>query len=128
MDSSGILNKIKGFFTKSDDGKIGGFYKILRAFSMDIYSTKKSRLTGIIISAALLLTVILDNNAFISQEFRMKWVLLAFCLLFPFAIGALITFNFKFRKPGATASTAAKTGLPLHFCATSCAIIMGAFL
>lgn len=98
MNSSGILNKIKGFFTRSEDGKMGGFYKILRAFSMDIYSTKKSRFTGIIISAALLLTVILDNNAFISQEFRMKWVLLAFCLLFPFAIGALITFNFKFRN------------------------------
>ncbi len=74
-----ILNLIKSFFVNT----------------FEITSTKKSRITGVSVSAALLLFSVFESNVFLSLEFREKWLLLAFSLVCPFIIGAYIAFSLK---------------------------------
>ena len=66
--------------------------------SFEVKTTKKSRIAGVVTAFALMLAVIVLNRSFIDQENSSKWLLLAFCLSFPFVIGALIIFNIKIKN------------------------------
>ncbi len=66
--------------------------------SFEVKTTKRSKIAGIITAFVLMLAVIILNRSFIEQEYSAKWLLLAFCLIFPFAIGALIIFNIKIKN------------------------------
>ena len=98
MKISSIFSKIKNFFHNDDSFKETGLYKTLDALKINITSSKKSRITGLVLSLVLIITVVLDNNAFLSQNFKSKWILLAFCLVFPLIIGAFAAFNFRFKN------------------------------
>ena len=77
------------------------FVSLLPAFikrSFEVSSTKKTRIAGTLTAFALMLAVIILNRSFISQENSSRWLLLAFCLIFPFVIGALITFKIKIKN------------------------------
>lgn len=66
--------------------------------NIEITSTKRSKITGAVIAAVLTVIVILDNNAFLSLETKFKWLLLAFALIAPLLIGALIAYNLKLKN------------------------------
>ncbi len=55
--------------------------------NFEIRSSKRSKITGIIILAATLLFVVLDVKTFLIQDFSEKWLLLAFSLTAPFILG-----------------------------------------
>lgn len=97
-----MKDRLKAFFTKT----LPSFFKT----NFEISSTKKSFIAGVITTCVLVFLVILDNRKFITLESRSKWLLLAFCLAFPIAIGALIAFKIKVKKP-----KTAKTGYVLLF-------------
>ncbi len=52
-----------------------------------ITSTKRSKITGLIIGLVTLLAVVILSKDFTSQEFSQKWLLLAFALICPFVLG-----------------------------------------
>ena len=64
---------------------------------VEVTSTKRSRLVGMITAAVLMLIVVIDHRAFTGQTFKAKWLLLAFCMLLPVVIGAVITFKVKIK-------------------------------
>lgn len=90
MEVSHIKNSLGIFFTK----KVPSFFKD----NFSITSTKASRITGAVVAAVLMLLVILDYKAFTTQEYKQKWLLLSFCLVFPMVIGAVITFTLKIKN------------------------------
>ena len=55
--------------------------------NFEITSTKRSKLIGSVLSFVTLIAVILDVNAYTSQDFASKWLLLAFALFCPFILG-----------------------------------------
>ena len=61
--------------------------------NFEITSTKKSKIIGTVICAVTLIAVILDVNAYTSQEFASKWVLLAFALMCPFILGIAAAYS-----------------------------------
>ncbi|MGI6279812.1 MAG: LTA synthase family protein, partial [Acutalibacteraceae bacterium] len=63
------------------------------AENFEIKSTKRSRIFGIIVLFLSLLWVILCVNAFISQQFTTKWILLAFALSCPFILGLVTAYT-----------------------------------
>ncbi len=63
--------------------------------NFEISSTKKSKITGIVLMFAALLWVVLSVNTFTSQEFSGKWWLLAFALACPFLLGLSAAFTIK---------------------------------
>lgn len=63
--------------------------------NFEITSTKKSKITGIVILFATLLWVVLSVNTFTSQGFSGKWLLLAFALACPFLLGLSAAFTIK---------------------------------
>ncbi len=77
------------------------FISLLPAFikqSFEVTTTKKSRIAGTLTAFTLMLAVIILNRSFVSQENSSKWLLLAFCMVFPFVIGALIIFKIKIKN------------------------------
>ena len=66
--------------------------------NFETVSTKKSRITGIVICAVLLLTVILDSGAYTGQVFRSKWLLLAVALCLPFLIGTIAAYGVRIKN------------------------------
>lgn len=90
MEVSHIKNSLGIFFTK----KVPSFFKD----NFSITSTKASRITGAVVAAVLMLLVILDYKAFTTQEYKQKWLLMSFCLVFPMVIGAVITFTLKIKN------------------------------
>ena len=77
------------------------FVSILPIFvkeSFEVKTTRKSKIAGAVTAFALMLAVIVFNRSFVSQDYSAKWLLLAFCLVFPFVIGALIMFNIKIKN------------------------------
>ncbi len=73
-------------------------FKFLKNFfinSFEIRSSKKSKITGAVTAAVLMLFVLIESNTFISQDFELKWLLLAVCLVVPLLIGALIAYTIR---------------------------------
>lgn len=62
---------------------------IIKLFTenFEVSSTKRSKVTGVVIGSLTLLAVILSVNQFTSQEFSSKWLLLAVTLICPFILG-----------------------------------------
>lgn len=79
MSFSKIMNAVLTFFYNT----LPGFFKT----NFEIKSTKRSKIIGSVICLVTLIAVILNVNAFTSQEFSEKWLLLAFALLCPFILG-----------------------------------------
>ena len=67
---------------------------ILKFFknNFEISSTKNSKITGIVLLFVSLFGVALSVNTFVSQEFKGKWLLLAFDLFCPFLLGLSAAF------------------------------------
>ena len=61
--------------------------------NFELTSTKRSKITGSVICLVTLLAVILDVNAYTSQDFSSKWLLLAFALFCPFILGICAAFS-----------------------------------
>lgn len=76
---SGFLDKISGFFKNN----------------FEVSSSRRSRVTAIIVTAVLLLAAVADNGAFLSLETQFKWLLLAIALTLPFAVGATVMFSLR---------------------------------
>lgn len=55
--------------------------------NLEVKTSKRAKITGIILLFITLLWVVLSVNTYISQEFAGKWLLLAFTLLCPFILG-----------------------------------------
>ena len=66
--------------------------------NFEITSTKVSRITGTVLCGVLLLIVILDVNAYTSQQFRSKWLLLAAALVCPFVIGICAAYRLHIKN------------------------------
>lgn len=91
VSSNKILNSyIKPFFEK----KLPQFLKN----NFEITSTKKSKITGIVFTAILMLAVIADSSQFISLTFRKKWLLLAVAMLLPIVIGSAVAYSIKIKN------------------------------
>ena len=71
-------NTILGFFRNT----LPDFLKQ----NFEITSTKRSKIIGSVICVVTLIAVILDVNAYTSQDFAAKWLLLAFALFCPFIL------------------------------------------
>lgn len=66
--------------------------------TFEIKSSKKSKIAGCGTAGALLLLVVFFNNQFTKLEVSTKWWLLAFALVTPFLIGAVIAFSVKIKN------------------------------
>ena len=66
--------------------------------NFEITSTKRSKLIGAILSFVTLIAVILDVNAYTSQEFASKWLLLAFALFCPFILGFTAAYSIRIKN------------------------------
>lgn len=88
------VNNVTAFFKQ----KIPAFCRE----SFEITSSKRSKIIGSVICAVTALAVILDVNAYVSQDFRQKWLLLAFALMCPFILGltAIYTVRVKNERLG----------------------------
>ncbi len=77
------------------------FNEILPEFlknTFEVTSTKRSKKIGAIIASVLIAIVVLDSKQFTMQTFSAKWILLAFCLLFPLVIGGIIAYTIKIKN------------------------------
>lgn len=66
--------------------------------NFEITSTKRSKLIGAILSFVTLIAVILDVNAYTSQDFASKWLLLAFALFCPFILGFTAAYSIRIKN------------------------------
>lgn len=66
--------------------------------NFEISSTKRSKITGGIFCLVTLIAVILDVNAYTSQEFASKWLLLAFALFCPFILSLTAAFSITIKN------------------------------
>lgn len=66
--------------------------------TFEIKSSKKSKIAGCGTAGVLLLLVVFFNNQFTKLEVSTKWWLLAFALVTPFLIGAVIAFSVKIKN------------------------------
>lgn len=89
MNSAKVTNTVSQFFNDIKNFFINNF---------KITSTKKSKITGSVITAVLLLFVVFESGKFITLEFSTKWLLLGFALIAPFIIGAFIAFSIKIKN------------------------------
>ena len=85
--------------------------KLLSFFShnFEITSSKRSKIAGFVLGFLTMLAVVLNVNAFISQEFAAKWLLLAFCMVCPFVIGLSAAYTLSFKNE------TVKKNMALHF-------------
>ena len=66
--------------------------------NFEVTSTKLSKRIGAIIAAVLVLIVVIDHKQYTLQTFGAKWILLAFCLVFPILIGLIISYTIKIKN------------------------------
>lgn len=66
--------------------------------NFEITSTKRSKITGVVICVVTLIAIILNVNTYISQEFASKWLLLAFSLAAPFILGLSAAYNIRIKN------------------------------
>ena len=104
MDTAKTLDAIKQFLNRAADTancitrKFIALIKNFFANNFAVTSTKKSRITGAVVSAVLLLFVVFLNTQFTSLAISDKWWLLGFALIAPLIIGAYITFSIKIKN------------------------------
>lgn len=105
MKEFGILNILRYFFLtlvprafNSATGFVSHTLPHIIANSVELTSTKRSRILGVIIGTVLMTVVVVDHRAFTEQSFKGKWLLLAFCLLMPLVIGALVAFTLNIKS------------------------------
>ncbi len=84
------LNNVLGFFTNT----VPEFFKN----NFEVSSTKRSKITGASICVITLIAVILDVNAYTSQDFSAKWILLAATLLSTFVLGLTAAYTVKIKN------------------------------
>ncbi len=63
-----------------------------------VTSTKKLKITGTVVAAVLMLTVMFFSNQFIHLENRAKWLFLAISLIAPTLIGLSIAYTVRLKK------------------------------
>lgn len=88
-------------FKKAWDNTVGFFTDILPKFfktNFEITSTKRSKIVGAVICVVTLIAIILDANAYTSQDFSAKWILLAATLLCPFILGLTAAYTVKIKN------------------------------
>ena len=83
-------NNVLGFFTNT----VPEFFKN----NFEVSSTKHSKIIGASICVITLIAVILDVNAYTSQEFSAKWILLAATLLSTFVLGLTAAYTVKIKN------------------------------
>lgn len=66
--------------------------------NFEINSSKKSKITGIIILSATLLWVVLSVNTYLSMETSAKWALLSVVLLSPFVLGLTTAYTIRIKN------------------------------
>ena len=66
-----------------------------------VTTSKKLKLTGIVVAAITFLTVIIFVNSFTSLEFKQKWLMLAVALVSPLVIGFSIAYTVRLKNPKA---------------------------
>ena len=84
------LNNVLGFFTNT----VPQFFKN----NFEVSSTKRSKIIGASICVITLVAVILDVNAYTSQDFSAKWILLAATLLSTFVLGLTAAYTVKIKN------------------------------
>ena len=89
-----LVNKFKNIDIKKTAQKTGDFFKC----NFQIKSSKVSRIAGIITSFVLMFIIVFFNKQYTSQDFASKWFLLAFSMLFPFFIGAVIAYSISIKN------------------------------
>ena len=97
MDTSIAKSPVKAFFTK----KLPSFFNIICCFlknNFEVASTKFSSIVGACVAAILMFLVIIDYKAFVSQDYKQKWLLMSFCLILPMIIGVFIAFTLKIKN------------------------------
>lgn len=85
--------KEKGAFFKEKAKSLKNIILDFLKNNFEIKSSKRSKITGIVILAVTLLCVVLGVNTYISQEFSGKWWLLSFALFCPFILGSTAAFT-----------------------------------
>lgn len=83
-------NNVLGFFTNT----VPEFFKN----NFEVSSTKHSKIIGASICVITLIAVILDVNAYTSQDFSAKWILLAATLLSTFVLGLTAAYTVKIKN------------------------------
>ncbi|MBR0466700.1 MAG: sulfatase-like hydrolase/transferase [Clostridia bacterium] len=91
MTFNNIIKKVKEYDYKNAYNKAVSYVDN----SFEVTSTKTSKLIGVITSFVLMFAVIFLHKQYTEQEFATKWLLLAFSMLFPFLIGAVIAYTVK---------------------------------
>ncbi len=66
--------------------------------TFEVTSGKRAKIAGAVVFVITLLFVIFSVNSYISQQFRAKWILLAFCLAVPFVLGLCAAYTVKFKS------------------------------
>lgn len=66
-----------------------------------VTTSKKLKITGIVVAAITFLTVIIFVNSFTSLEFKQKWLMLAVALVSPLVIGFSIAYTVRLKNPKA---------------------------
>ena len=97
MNVKNVANAISEFFVVVVP-KILNIIKSFFVNTFEIKSTKKSKVTGTVIAAVLLLTTVFFNSQFTKLETGAKWLLFAFALVAPLIIGAYIAFSIKIKN------------------------------
>lgn len=88
-------------FGKAWNGILGFFRNTLPDFfkqNFEVTATRRSKIIGSVICVVTLIAVILDVNAYTSQAFAAKWLLLAFTLLCPFILGLTAAFSVQIKS------------------------------
>ena len=88
-----LLNNIYALLVSSGE-KIATFLQK----NFEVSSTKKSKITGLIIGFITLLGVVFRAENFINQEFKAKWILLVFALICPFVLYLIAAYTVKFKN------------------------------
>ena len=66
-----------------------------------VTTSKKLKITGIVVAAITFLTVIIFVNSFTSLEFKQKWLMLSVALVSPLVIGFSIAYTVRLKNPKA---------------------------
>lgn len=74
--------------------------------NFSLTSNRKSKIAGSVIGAITLIFVVIFSYRFTSQEFKFKWLVLAFALTAPFILGITAAYNLKIKN--------AKLNVALH--------------
>ena len=80
-----IWHYIKHFFIKT--------LPLFLSENFELKTTKRAKITGIILGVLILFAVVINVKTYINQEFSAKWLLLAFGLVSPFILGLFCAYK-----------------------------------